>query len=56
MFLRSRLVYLVVCYAGISVLRTAVWGVSIVGLAMMVLSMPGTVNIDIGKTTAARKR
>jgi hypothetical protein len=50
-FFWSRLVYLVY-YAGIPALRTAVWGVSIVGLAMMILSMPpGTVNIDIGKTT-----
>ena len=39
-FFWSRLVYLVVYYAGIPVLRTAVWGVSIVGLAMMILSMP----------------
>jgi uncharacterized MAPEG superfamily protein len=38
-FFWSRLVYLVY-YAGIHVLRTAVWGVSIVGLAMMILSMP----------------
>ena len=36
----AKLVYLVVYYAGIPVLRTAVWGVSIVGLAMMILSMP----------------
>ena len=39
-FFWSRLVYLVVYYAGIPVLRTVVWGVSIVGLAMMVLAMP----------------
>ena len=39
-FFWSRLVYLVVYYAGIPVLRTAVWGVSIVGLAMMISSMP----------------
>ena len=36
----SRLVYLVVYYAGIPILRTAVWGLSIVGLAMMILAMP----------------
>jgi uncharacterized MAPEG superfamily protein len=39
-FFWSRLVYLVVYYAGISILRTVVWGVSIVGLAMMVVVMP----------------
>jgi uncharacterized MAPEG superfamily protein len=39
-FFWSRLVYLVVYYAGISILRTAVWGVSIVGLTMMVVAMP----------------
>jgi uncharacterized MAPEG superfamily protein len=39
-FFWSRLVYLVVYYAGIPVLCTAVWGVSIVGLAMMVVAMP----------------
>ena len=39
-FFWSRLVYLVVYYAGIPVLRTAIWGVSILGLAMMVVAMP----------------
>lgn len=39
-FFWSRLVYLVVYYAGIPILRTAVWGLSIVGLAMMILAMP----------------
>ena len=39
-FFWSRLVYLVVYYAGIPVLRTVVWGVSIVGLVMMVMAMP----------------
>ena len=37
-FFWSRLVYLVY-YGGIPVLRTAVWGVSIIGLAMMVVAM-----------------
>jgi len=36
----AKLVYLVVYYARIPVLRTAVWGVSIVGLAMRILAMP----------------
>ena len=39
-FFWSRLVYLVVYYAGIPYLRTAVYVVSIVGLAMMILAMP----------------
>ena len=39
-FFWSRLAYLIVYYAGIPVLRTIVWGVSIVGLAMMVMAMP----------------
>ena len=38
-FFWSRLVYLVVYYVGIPVLRTTVWGVGIVGLAMMVVAM-----------------
>jgi hypothetical protein len=37
---RQIALYLVVYYAGIPVLRTVVWGVSIVGLAMMVMAMP----------------
>ena len=39
-FFWSGLVYLVVYYAGIPIPRTAVWGLSIVGLAMMILAMP----------------
>ena len=39
-FFWSRLVYLVVYYAGIPVLRTVVWRVGIVGLAMMVMAIP----------------
>ena len=39
-FFWSRLAYLLVYYAGIPVLRTVVWGVSIVGLAMMIMAMP----------------
>ena len=39
-FFWSRLVHLVVYYAGIPILRTVVWGVSIVSLVMMVMAMP----------------
>ncbi|MGO9357983.1 MAG: MAPEG family protein [Xanthobacteraceae bacterium] len=38
-FFWSRLVYLAVYYAGIPMLRTAVWGVSIIGLAIMVVAI-----------------
>jgi uncharacterized MAPEG superfamily protein len=38
-FFWSRLVYFPVYYAGIPFLRTAIWAVSIVGLAMMVIAM-----------------
>jgi uncharacterized MAPEG superfamily protein len=38
-FFWSRLVYLAVYYAGIPMLRTAVWGVGIIGLAMMVVAI-----------------
>jgi len=38
-FFWARLVYLAVYYAGIPLLRTVVWGVSIIGLAMMVVAI-----------------
>jgi uncharacterized MAPEG superfamily protein len=38
-FFCSRLVFIPVYYAGIVYLRTAVWAVSVVGLAMMVVSV-----------------
>jgi uncharacterized MAPEG superfamily protein len=38
-FFWARLVYIPVYYAGIVFLRTAVWGVSIAGLAMMVIPL-----------------
>lgn len=38
-FFWSRVLYIPVYYAGIAYLRTAVWAVGIVGLAMMVLAV-----------------
>ncbi len=38
-FFWARLVYIPVYYAGIVYLRTAVWAVSIVGMAMMVVAL-----------------
>ncbi|MBW8847840.1 MAG: MAPEG family protein [Burkholderiales bacterium] len=38
-FLWARVVYLPVYFAGIPFLRTGVWAVSVVGMAMMVLGM-----------------
>jgi len=39
LFFWARLVYIPVYYAGVTYLRTAVWLVSIVGLALMVLAI-----------------
>jgi uncharacterized MAPEG superfamily protein len=39
LFFWSRVVYVVVYYAGIPYLRTAVWAVGIVGLAMMIAAV-----------------
>ena len=38
-FFWARVVYLPVYYAGIAYMRTAVWGASIVGLAMMIAAI-----------------
>ena len=38
-FFWSRVLYIPVYYAGIIYLRTVVWGVSIIGLAMMVFAI-----------------
>ncbi|MEA2833775.1 MAG: hypothetical protein QOG66_1977, partial [Methylobacteriaceae bacterium] len=40
-YLAARVLYLVVYAAGVSVVRTLLWGVSIIGLVMMLVRLLG---------------